>query len=126
MLADLFFHVGPAITELFKLGHEIDEDSFVELTDHQYKMLKAEGEDISVRWFVIIPENLDDSGKEVVIVTDRQRQSLLKAQERIYSYLEKSDQEFQTWDEKLKYAAGKLPPVFSKGTKYEEAGLQIG
>jgi hypothetical protein len=126
MLSDLFFHVGPAITELFKLGYEIDEDSFIELNAHQYKVLEAEGEDVFVKWFIVIPEDLNNPGKEMVIVQEEQMQSLLKAQERIYSYIEKSGKEFKTWDEKLTYAAGKLPSVFSKGTKYEEAGLQIG
>ncbi|CAK0780237.1 conserved hypothetical protein [Gammaproteobacteria bacterium] len=119
---DLLLRVGPAIQAIFGLGYEPTEELFYELTPDQYRQLEKEGKDISIRWFTIIPKNPKLDVPELVIVDVNGVKALLDAARYINHMCEKAkpQQQFASFDDKLKYAATQLPRVFSESSKYAE------
>lgn len=124
MVFDLFFRMGPAIMVIFKLGYEPKRELFHELTEEQYAKLKEEGGDISKKWFTILPDNHKYDASELLIVDEDEMESLLEGLEYIERLCteEKSGRKFNSFHDKLKYAASVLPATLSKSTPFESYG----
>ncbi len=122
MIFDLFFRVGPAIQAIFELGYEPKEELFYELTPEQYSQLEGEGKDVSKTWYTIIPKDQKYDAPELLIIDADEKSVLMDAVRYINSFCVKSEekQQFSSFEEKLEYAASKLPTVFSQSSKYTE------
>ena len=118
--ADLLLRVGPGIQAIFKLSYEPKEEMFYELTPEQYSKLESEGSDISKKWFTIVPDNPEYEVPEVIIFDEEQKQSLLDAVKYIDGACNmEKDRKFDTFDDKLRFLATWLPPVFTENSEYE-------
>ncbi len=117
---DLLLRVGPAIKAIFELGYEPKQELFYELTASQYEQLEQTGKDISKRWFTLIPKNPKHDVPELLIVDENEMQALLDAASYIHRFCKNSApaRRFASFDDKLKYAATRLPSVFSQSSKY--------
>lgn len=117
---DLVFRVGPAIKAIFELGYEPKEELFYELTSEQYANLAKEGQYRPGTWYTIIPNNPKYDGSELLIVDNNQKKALLDAARYINKLCDKPEIEnrFSSFEDKLKYAAGQLPTVFSESSKF--------
>lgn len=122
---DLLFEIGPAIKVIFQLGFEPKEEDFYELTKEQYDRLKSEGEDISTKWYLLLPKNYSFQGNEVVTVSEHDKENLLRAAIKIESYCKDVDKVFKNYEEKLYYVANRMPGVFSEGTKFSKSHLRV-
>ena len=121
MLEELFFHTGPALQLIFKLGVEPKDEYFYEFTEEDYDKLKTQGEDIEGIMYMLIPDNYKyQASKEVQVVSECEKNSLMQAARTIERYCENSKLTFDLYEDKLKYAASRLPDVFSKGTKFNK------
>jgi len=92
------------------------------LTPDQYQQLEKEGKDLSKRWFTIIPKNLKHDVSELLIVDENEAKTLMDAAKYVNHLCEKaeSQDQFLSFDDKLKYAATILPKVFSQSSIYAE------
>jgi len=119
---DLLLRVGPAIQVVFGLGYEPKWELFHELTPDQYQQLEKEGKDLSKRWFTIIPKNPKHDVPELLIFDENEAKTLMDAAEYVNHLCEKAEpqDQFLSFDDKLKYAATLLPTVFSQSSKYAE------
>ena len=79
MVFDLLFRVGPAIKAIFELGYEPKEELFYELTAEQYSQLEKKGNDMSKKWFTIIPEDPKLDVPELLIVDENGTKTFLDA-----------------------------------------------
>jgi hypothetical protein len=120
MVFDLLFRVGPAIKAIFELGYEPKEELFYELTAEQYSQLEKKGNDMSKKWFTIIPEDPKLDVPELLIVDEDGKKTFLDAANYIHRFCarEQPNRQFLSFDEKLEYAASQLPTVFSQSSKY--------
>ncbi len=123
MIRELFFNTGPAISAIFQLGFEPKEEYFYELTNEQYEQLKADGEDITDTWYMILPKEYKHQTYEVITVNEQQKNSLLKAASVIENYCKDNDRLFNNYTDKLKYVSNLLPPVFTKDSKFKKRHL---
>lgn len=123
MFFDLFFRLGPAIQAIFELGFEPKEELFYELTREQYAQLEKEGEDVSKRWFTLIPQNPKQDVPELLVIDEEGKAALLDALGYINALCEKSEaaDRLVSFEDKLAYAAGVLPGVFSESSNYAKA-----
>jgi hypothetical protein len=124
MVFDLFFRVGPAIIAIFELGYEPKRELFHELTEEHYAQLKEEGGDLSKKWFTILPDNPKHEVSELLIVDEDEMEALLDGLEYIERLCteEKSGRKFNSFQDKLKYAASVLPATLSESTPFESYG----
>ena len=121
MIFDLLFRVGPAIQAIFALGFEPKEEFFFEVTCDQYEKLEAEGFDISKTWYTLLAEDPALETRELQIADADEKQSLLDAADYINNVFVNDAEAPQgqlSYDEKLRYVASRIPPVFSEDTKY--------
>jgi len=125
MIRELFFNNGPAISMIFQIGFEPKENRFYELTHEQYKQLRADGEDISEVWYMLLSKEYKQQPNETMIVNEQQKESLLTAAKIIESYCEKTDQVFHNYDDKLSFVSNLLPPVFTSSSKFKKRYLQL-
>src|SRR5665647_1171649 len=58
MLEELFFHTGPALKFIFKLGIEPKDEYFFEFTEEDYNKLKTQGEDVEETMYMFIPDTV--------------------------------------------------------------------
>ena len=114
MINNIFFGIAPALSAIFQLGFEPTEECFYELTHEQYEQLREEGEDISETWYMILPKDNKHLTCDAFVAGEEEKMALLHAAKIIESYCNKSDKKFTTYQDKLKYAANLLPPVFTK------------
>jgi hypothetical protein len=122
MIFNLFFRIGPAIQAIFGLGFEPKAEFFYELTPEQYRKLEEEGQDLTQKWYAILPKNPKYDIPELRIVNEDQKDALLDAVKYINNLCKKAEPErqFESFEDKLKYAASQLPSVFSQASDYEE------
>ncbi len=120
---DLFFLL-PALQAIFQLGYEPKEEYFYELTLEQYEKLHHEGKDISKVWYTLLPNNPKYNIPELIVIDEDQKQDLLEASQYIHDMYSADENNLTTddFDEKLKFAANKLPPHIhlTESTKYEK------
>lgn len=74
---------------------------------------------------MLLPKIYTLQGNEVITVSEKQKESLLKAVIKIEWYCEGSEKNFRNYEEKLYYVAKRMPDIFSKGTKFERPRLEI-
>ena len=125
MIRKLFFNTAPAISAIFQLGFELKEEYFYELTNEQYEQLRAEGEDITETWYMILPEECKYQTNEAIVVSEQEKNRLIKAAKIIENYCQKSDKVFNDYYDKLKYVSNLLPPVFTKDSKFKKSHLKL-
>jgi hypothetical protein len=115
------FRVGPAIQAMFELGYEPKEAFFYELTQEQYLQLEEEGNDLSKRWFTLIPDNPKFNVPELLVIDEDDKAMLIEAVQYINSLCEKAEGvTFSSFEDKLKYTARILPKVFTQSSVYEK------
>ena len=123
---DLIFNVGPAIQVMMKMEYIPKESDFLELTPEQYMQYFKSNADTGEKLFALLPPNhevvYDDIGAhDIPIVTGKEKQSMLNASKVIDDYCESAKYPLPDDEAKLRFAAARLPDVFSKGTKFENA-----
>lgn len=108
--------------EIFRLGFIPQEDNFLELTDEQYAQFHAKEGESDERIFMLVSNNphiaIAEGENEISIVTESEKNYFASTAEIIKNYCK--DQPFASDEEKLRYAASKLPDCFTKGTRYEK------
>lgn len=124
-MIDLFLNVAPAVQAIFKLGFKPKEEEFYELTEEQYEKFKEQGQEITCKWYLLLPKKYSVQGNEVITVNEKQKESLLKAAIKIEKYCEGDEKSFENYEEKLYYAASRMPEGFSEGTKFAKTRLKI-
>lgn len=123
-LFELFFGVGPAIQTLMQLGFLPKESDFLELTPSQYQKYFEQEEDDGQKVFTILPSNVNSPEfdnldfKELVVVTEQEKQFILDGVQTIGRYCKDATYPLRTDSDKLRYAAARLPDVFSEGTPF--------
>lgn len=78
-MIDLFLNVAPDVQAIFKLGIEPKEEYFYELTEEQYGRFSEQGNEITCKWYMLLPKIYTLQGNEVITVSEKQKESLLKA-----------------------------------------------
>ena len=107
-----------AIGVLYELGYEPREDSFVELSAGQYQSLRAQGEDTRERWYRVtrgIFEDRNNPPPKLPIVSQEQKDRLLRAVGIIYAMSADAGAEVTTFSQRLEWLRGRLPAVFTGG-----------
>ncbi len=110
-----FIELVAAIPVIFKLGFPIKKENLVELSPEELSSLGRQGHDLSNKWYRVtrgIFEDCNNPPAEIPIVNASEANSLLRASEMIISMSEKSEREFQSFQERLDYCKGVLPPIF--------------
>lgn len=124
MVPDLLIEVGPAIQAIFHLGYEPKAHLFYELSCEQYGQIEKEGYDISKPWFSICPKDCQTHHQsncpDFQVVDENEIQTLTDAADYINRLCDSpgAPKYFDSFEDKLIYAAGQLPPVFSEASKY--------
>jgi hypothetical protein len=122
---DLFFTVFPAVSVIFKLGFEPTEAYFYELTAEQYEEAWRQGQDRGVALYMILSPQGKSQPGEVVVVSEAEKASLLKAADVIELYCNKSGKAFGDYGSKLRFVATLLPPVFINDTNFKQPHLSV-
>lgn len=126
-LQELFFGVGPAIQTIFQLGYSPKEEDFCELTYEQYQAYFKQFGHTEEKVYMLLPTAPEAYKKvatdEALSVTESEKLYFKSASEMIDKYCK--DKQFDTYENKLRYAATLLPDVFSKGTPFEVKSLHI-
>ena len=125
MSANLFFGIAPALSAVFQLGFEPKEECFIELTCEQYEQVKEEGEDITEKWYMVLPIEPKHLTPDTFVASEEEKEALLQAAKVIENYCNKSDKIFASYDDKLKHVSNLLPPVFTKDSKYKRSHLKL-
>ena len=113
---------------ILRLGFVPEDNELYELTPDQYRSYYAttqehRGEsDESV--YMILPKDsqkyMELASEDVFVITESDIALMKLGEKLIESYCEKSEKEFNSFEEKLRYCASVMPSVVSKGTKYEK------
>jgi len=121
----LFFSLGPAIQKIFELGFELSDEDFTEFTDIQYEIIRSKGENTDKKWYVVdtrVPGWARDAD---VVADEEEKQAMLDAVAYIHRLTKGTDVENGTFEQKLFFAASKLPSLFSEGTRFFKANFRI-
>ncbi len=124
-MQNLVLNIVPAIQAIFHLGYEPRQEHFHELTDEQYEQFYSENDDVSSKWYLVIPEEHEHQTGDSLVVSEREMRSLLEASKLIESYCSTSGKSFDTCADRLQFVSSMLPPVFTAGSSYEERQLKI-
>lgn len=124
----MFFGAGPCVKILMKLGFMPKETDFYELTPKQYQKYYSTNEDTHERLYALLPSTqkvvIDEIGEnDVAVFTEQNIDDIMKAEKIIDSYCKDATYPLPTDEDKLRYAAARLPDVFSKGSKFENAAF---
>ena len=114
MLEDLFFKTGPALKIIFDIGFEPREEDFYEFTQEHYEKYYRVAGETSEKMYMLLPKDYRYLTHEVISVTETQKNSLIKAARIIERYCSNSNKTFDRYEDKLKYVAKMLPPVFTE------------
>lgn len=121
-LFDLFFRTGPAIQVLFKLGYMPKDEEFYEMTCQQYQHYFDVYGHTDEKIYLLLPEDqkkyTELASGDAFCMKESEKDSLKDAEKIIEEYCRKSDKQFLTFQDKLRYAATCLPDVFSKDTPF--------
>lgn len=128
----LISQLGPAMKIIFQIGFIPQRVDFKELPPSQceefYSQLPPEEvkDYEGAKILALIPDDEALSnklreilGEQVYTIKEDQFNAFESAANLIDRYIEESGKSFDSLDEKLKYMAKTLPPVFSKGTPYQ-------
>lgn len=122
------FHSVEAINAVFKLGFVPAKEEFYELTPEQYELYYSTNERTGEKIFMLLPDDPqiynEVASGDVFVVTEQEMSRFEGAGLTIERYCARSKKTFATFEDKLRYVAGKLPPFFTVGTKYARASEQ--
>lgn len=92
---------------------------FFELTPEQYGQIERDGKDVSKDWYTILSKDPKYNVPELLVVDADEKQSLLDAAKYIHTKCNTAeDLQFDTFEDKLRYLAPRLPDVFTEGSDY--------
>ena len=124
-LFDLLFGAGPAITQLMILGFMPKDDDFLELTPQQYKKFYEQNGYTEEKVYALLPKDpryyAESNFNELNICTESDIATLKRGWQIVENYCKESGHVFTTDQQKLMYAATKLPNVFSKDTPFDQS-----
>ena len=120
-LYEMFFELIPGIQAVYELGFLPGEEHIVEVGEDYHERLKAQGIDITQRWFAALQDpNAEPPGSpnEIGLFTEEQIPRLFKAAEFLRRYAKKNGC-ISDKDEDILFSAARiLPDVFSEGTQF--------
>ncbi len=103
-----------ALSVVFEYGFELMEEHFIELTAEQYESLARQDEDASKRWIRIsrgVFEDRNNPPAELPIVSELEKERLLRAVELVNQMSEDSGRTFDDFRARLAYLRDRLPPA---------------
>lgn len=116
----LFGPVPNALCAMFEYGFLPREEDFLELTPEQYRKYIETFGDVNGKIYMMVsqhdPSKSIGDSNEIYCLTESEKNGFIDAISIIEKYCE--GQGFTDDEQKLRYAASKLPYPFSKGTKY--------
>ncbi|MEM7495164.1 MAG: hypothetical protein AAF471_03320 [Myxococcota bacterium] len=118
-----FIETAAALPAVYKLGFPIKEENIVELSPEQYASLERQGGDMSKKWYRVTRGMFEDCNNppaELLIVNEREANSLLRATALIMSTSEDSKRTFNSFQERLDYCKGVFPSIFALSEDDEE------
>jgi len=122
-LFDLLFGAGPAITKIMALGFMPKDDDFLELTAEQYEKFYEQNGHTEEKIYALLPQNpkhyVESNFNELNICTESDIDTLKRGWQIVEDYCKESGLTFTTDQQKLMYAATKLPDVFSMDTPFD-------
>ena len=123
ILEDLFFFTGPGVQVLYRMGFIPKAEDFREMTEDEYQeFLEQYPEGKGEKMFIIMHgETLSDSGNKIC-VTDIERIQLLRAAAHLDNLAH--GEVFENDEQKLSRLARALPPVFTKGSRFERTDVK--
>jgi hypothetical protein len=113
---------------LFKLGFVPQEGDFLELTNEQYQHFYNTAEDAdshrNEKLFMLLPQDLqiyaEVAAGDALILSEGDIALIKGGVDFIENCCAESGEKFNTFDEKLRFCADKLPAIATDGTKYEK------
>ena len=124
-LFDLFFGAGPAITKIMTLGFMPKNEDFLELTPEQYEKFYEQEGYTEEKVYALLPKNpkhfVESDFNELNICTESDIATLKRGWQIVENYCKESGFTFTTDQQKLMYAATKLPDVFSRDTPFDQS-----
>ena len=119
IIFDMFFYTGPGIQVLYKMGFIPKEEDFREMTQEEFQSFLLEHPDGEGEKMFVINRNDREGEKDVILcATDIERGQLLRGAAHLRNLV--SNKVCETDEELLQTAARCLPPVFTKGTCFEQ------
>jgi len=122
------FSILAGVQVILKLGYVPEDDEYYELTAAQYRAYyerrdKDDDTPLDAKIYMLLPKDTQKyrefASEDVFVITDSEIYFVRKGEELIEMYCKESGKTFNSFDEKLYYAASILPDAASKGTKYE-------
>ena len=119
-----FLLLAEAVALVYKTQTEYTEESFQELTTDQYEAYRRQGHpaDHAVyRVLALEPGIKEGYSMELPAVREPEKQAMINATKMIYRYCQGATQTFETFEDRLRYAAQMmpneiLPPEFQRKT----------
>lgn len=120
---DLLFGAGPAVRQIMGMGFMPKDEDFLELTPEQYKKYYDQEGYTEEKVYALLPKDpahyVSSEYSELNVCTESDIAAMKRGWQIVENYCIKSGKTFATEQQKLAYAASKLPDVFSKGTRFE-------
>lgn len=119
---DLMFVSGPALKMIYSFGFKPKREDFLEMTAEQYKKYYETEKDTGERMFLYLPKDPKEyavvaGGKDAFAIAESDIDLFDHAWQIVEKYCQGKD--LQDDDEKMAYAATRLPDVFTEGTRFE-------
>ncbi len=118
--------LGGGVPQVFEIGILPEDKDFLELTPEQYESYyrkNGQTEDEG-KIYALLPQDPQKQGFDdfdgLCICSESEKIMLLRGVQRIENICKNSGKNFESDYEKIAYAAKCCPPVFSKGTKFEQ------
>lgn len=122
-LFDLLFGAGPAITKIMALGFMPKDDDFLELTPQQYEKFYVQEGYTEEKVYALLPKKpkhfVESNFNELNICTESDFATQKRGWQIVENYCKGSRFKYTTDQQKLMYAATRLPDVFSRDTPFD-------
>ena len=116
--------MGGGVPQIFQIGFLPKEEDFLELTPSQYESFRAQMGEVNGKIYALLPQDPKHQGYDdfdgLNVVDAHDKYLLLSGVKTIEKLCKSSKTELITDKEKLTYAAKSCPPIFSKGTEFEQ------
>jgi hypothetical protein len=106
--------LAEAVMKVFETRIEYTEDSFAELTEQQYAAWQQQERPIDGKLYRVLPHEPTFTLQrqlELPVVTERQKHELIAATRLIVAYCEGAAESVGCFEDRLNYAARKMPRV---------------
>lgn len=119
---DLMFVSGPALKMIYSFGFKPQKEDFLEMTAEQYQKYYETEKDTGERMYLFLPKDPKKyaavaAGKEALAVSESDIDIFDHAWQIVERYCKEKD--LHDDEEKLAYAATRLPDVFTEGTRFD-------